>query len=177
VPCLVGAVIGALILRNTPSMQFSKVIPGLIIAAVALFVLQPYLHFNLRQHLQGRIKHVGPLVMVGWALLPLGIYGGYFGAGFGFILLAFLGFTKLKEVHQMNALKNVAAATVAGASIACLADTGLINWRLGLFMAAGNFVGGYMGAVIAQKVSSHKLRLVVVAIGVTTAAYLAIRTY
>jgi uncharacterized membrane protein YfcA len=139
------------------------------------------LHFHLYRHLKGVLKgympRIRPLVVVGVALLPVGVYGGYFGAGFGFIMLAFLGFTSMHEVHRMNALKNVAAAGIALASIACLLTAGLIEWHSGLVMAAGNGVGGYVGAKLAQRISSHALRLVVILIGLVTAGYLAYRSY
>ena len=110
-------------------------------------------------------------------MFPLSIYGGYFGAGFGFIMLAFLGFTKIHEIHQMNALKNLMAVCIAAASIVCLFSAHLINWRQGLVMGSGNLIGGYVGALGAQKFSSHAIRIIVIIIGVSTAVYLVVRNY
>ncbi len=180
IPCTIGALIGSYILRHTSFDHFEKLVPGLIIFAIALFTFQPFLHQHVHRHLHGPIKHrqrLQPLLLIGLALLPLSIYGGYFGAGFGFIMLAFLGFTKLHEIHQMNALKNVMAICIAAASIAVLFSAHLIDWRYGLFMAAGNLVGGYAGAVGAQKVSSHAIRIAVITMGVCTATYLLFRSY
>jgi uncharacterized membrane protein YfcA len=177
IPCAIGAVIGALILRNTPSSQFEQLVPVLILFAVVLFTFQPFLHHYLHKHLRSRAKRVQPLLVICVALLPMAVYGGYFGAGFGFIMLAFLGFTKLHETHQMNALKNVASAVIAGLSLACLFDANLINWHYGLVMAAGNLVGGYAGARMAQRIPSHALRTVVITIGVITTSYLFVRSY
>ncbi len=177
IPCLVGATIGALILRNTSGTEFQRLVPGLVLFAVVLFAFQPYLHFHLHRHIKGKRKAIKPLLLIGLALLPVAIYGGYFGAGFGFIMLAFLGFTKLHEIHQMQALKNLAGACISLMSIVCLYSTHLIDWRTGLMMAAGGLVGGYYGAVLTQKVSSHTIRVVVIAIGLITATYLGFRTY
>ncbi len=177
VPCVVGAAIGALILRHTSSTRFQQIVPALVGFAVILFAFQPVLHFHLRGHVFGIRKHVGSLVLVAIALLPAAIYGGYFGAGFGFVMLAFLGFTKLNEIHTMTGLKNLATSSIALVSIICLYSTGLINWHLGLVMAAGCAVGGYYGALLTQKISSHVLRIIVVLIGVGTATYLAFRSY
>lgn len=177
VPCILGGAIGALILRNTSNTRFQEIVPGLIVLAVILFAFQPYLHFRLHRHIHGKTKGHGTLFLVALSLLPVAIYGGYFGAGFGFIMLAFLGFTKLHEVHKMTGLKNLASACIATVALACLYSTHLINWHAGLVMAAGCMVGGYYGAVLTQKISSHTLRMVVVVIGVVTAAYLAFRTY
>ena len=120
VPCLLGAPVGAYILRNTPSSRFEEFVPWLILFAVGLFAFQPFLHAYLHKHMRTRSKRVKPLVIIGFGLLPVAIYGGYFGAGLGFIMLAFLGFTKIHDAHQMNAMKNVAATVICAASISRL---------------------------------------------------------
>ncbi len=172
-PCAAGAAIGAEILRHTSSSSFQNLVPGLIFFAVVLFAFQPVLHFHLHRHMHSRAKNNLTLVLIGLALLPLSIYGGYFGAGFGFVVLAFLGFTSLQDMHKINALKGLASITIATVSLFILFSTHLIDWHHGLIMAAGGVVGGYGGAQLAQKVSSHKVRIAVIAIGLTTAAYLA----
>jgi uncharacterized membrane protein YfcA len=179
IPCALGGAMGALILRETSFENFQQLVPGLILFAVVLFAFQPLLHLHLHRHIHTHPKKrsLQTLFVIGVAIIPIAIYGGYFGAGFGFIMLAFLGFTSLHDVHKMNAIKSVAAAIISLVSIVCLLGAGLINWEAGLAMAAGNLVGGYYGAIIAQKVSSHTVRLVVVAIGLATAAYLALHRY
>jgi uncharacterized membrane protein YfcA len=177
IPCAAGAATGALILRNTPGDEFQKIVPGLVGFAVILFAFQPLLHFHLNRHIKSKRKALRPLLIIALALLPVAIYGGYFGAGFGFVMLAFLGFTRLHEVHQMNGLKNVAGACIAFTALICLYSTHLVDWHYGLVMGAGCVIGGYYGATLTQKVSSHTLRAVVIIIGIGTAAYLALRTY
>lgn len=177
IPCAIGAAVGAYLLRNTSQHNFQELVPGLILFAVVLFAFQPLLHFHVHQHLRSRKQDLSKLLMIGLALLPLGIYGGYFGAGFGFVLLAFLGFTSLHDVHKMNALKNLAAASMAIVSITCLSGAHIIDWHHGIVMAVGTLIGGYYGAVFAQKISSHIVRIVVIAIGLSAAVYLAICTY
>jgi uncharacterized membrane protein YfcA len=180
IPCSIGAAIGAIILRNTPSSNFQHLVPGLILLAILLFIFQPFLHAHIHHHLHGPAKHrrqIQPLVLIGIAMVPLSIYGGYFGAGFGFVMLALLGFTKLKDIHQMNGLKNVMAIFIASVSIICLYSSGRIDWQHGLSMAAGNFIGGYVGATSVQKVSSHAIRIVVILIGIGTVIYLGLRSY
>ncbi|MEK7594339.1 MAG: sulfite exporter TauE/SafE family protein [Patescibacteria group bacterium] len=177
VPCVLGAAIGALLLRNTSTEQFDKFIPALVLFAVLLFAFQPYLHFHLHKHMKRKSKAFKPLVLIALALLPVAVYGGYFGAGFGFIMLAFLGFTKLHEIHKMNGLKNLASVTIASTSLICLLSTGLINWHFGLVMAAGGIIGGYYGSVLTQRFSTHAIRVVVIAIGLTTVTWLGLRTY
>lgn len=175
--CIVGGAIGALLLRNTSDSRFKDLVPLLVLFAVLLFAFQPLLHFHLRRHIKRRSQNIRTLVFIALALFPTAIYGGYFGAGFGFIMLAFLSFTKLHDIHQMNGLKNLAGTSIAAISIICLYSTHLIDWRYGLVMAAGNTLGGYGGARLSQRFSSHSIRIVVIIIGFIAAGYLAFRAY
>lgn len=177
IPCVIGAAIGAFILRNTPGDRFQQIVPALIGFAVILFAFQPFLHLHLHRHIHKKAGGLRSLLLISLAFLPATIYGGYFGAGFGFIMLAFLGFTKLNEIHQMTGLKNLATACISLTSLACLYSAHLVDWHAGLVMAGGGFVGGYYGSVLTQKVSSHVLRMLVIVIGIGTASYLALRSY
>lgn len=177
IPCMGGAAIGSVILRRTSTSHFSELVPWLILLAVVLFAGQPYLQKHLKRHIASRKKRVLPLLLIGLVLLPLCAYGGYFGPGFGFILLAFLSFTSLNHLHQMNGLKNIAAVSMGIVSVLVLARGGFIHWEAGLFMAAGSVIGGYSGARVAQKVPSHLVRIVVIIIGVIAATLLAIHDY
>lgn len=176
-PIVAGTAVGAILLRNTSSQDFSRLVPGLVLCGVLLFAIQPLLHFHLHRHLKGRAKTALPLIILGAAILPLSVYGGYFGAGYGIVLLAFLGFTSLPDTHMMNAIKNVSAVFVASTAIVCLASTSLINWHIGLIMGAGSACGGYLGARGAQRLSSHWLRICIVVIGLAAVVYLGFRSY
>lgn len=177
VPCAVGAAAGAYILRHTSGQQFETLVPWLILAAVALFAFQPLLHSHLHRHLHSRAKSRRTLLIIAAALLPVAVYGGYFGPGFGFVVLAFLGFTSLKSINQMNAMKNLAGALIGLVSLIVLVPGSFMNWHAGLVMAAGSTVGGYGGARLAQKVPGRMIRLAIIAIGCVTAAYIALRRY
>lgn len=181
VPACIGGAIGSTLLRHTSPDKFEHYVPALILTAVVLFTFQPVLYSQLHRYLHGPKRNrnsLQPLFAIALTVLPLSVYGGYFGAGFGFIMLAFLGFTKLHDhIHRMNALKNIITVTIASTSLACLYSSHLIDWRHGLIMGAGSLLGGYYGAVITQRFSSHAIRLIVIAIGLTTATYLALRNY
>ena len=92
-------------------------------------------------------------------------------------MLAFLGFTRLQEMHRINALKNLGGATVSLGSLVVLLSTNLIDWKTGLIMAAGGTLGGYYSVKLTQKVSTHTIRIIVIIIGLGTAAYLILRNY
>lgn len=181
IPAVLGGIIGTSLLRHTDPGSFAKFVPLLILFAVILFAFQPFLYKYLHDHVHGSAKvrrRIRPLVIVGLAMFPLSIYGGYFGAGFGFIMLSFLSFTHLHDhIHRMNALKNICVIFLTGASLACLLGSHLIDWRHGLVMASGNLIGGYAGAVGAQKVSTHALRIFIIAVGIVAVVYLGLRSY
>jgi uncharacterized membrane protein YfcA len=177
VPIVIGAAAGSLLLRGTSPSYFAELLPVLVLFGVGLFAFQPLMHFHLHKHLKGRAKSNKPIYLLALAVLPVSFYGGYFGAGFGFLMLAFLSFTKLPDVHMMNAMKNVSAVFLSVTSMVCLFGSQLIDWRIGALMAIGSIIGGYGGARYAQKVSSHWLRAVIIIIGLTAVMYLGYRTY
>jgi uncharacterized membrane protein YfcA len=181
IPTVIGGFSGTYLLRHTSPDNFAKYVPLLILFAVVLFAFQPFLYQYVHNHLHGSPKirqRIRPLLIVALAMIPLAVYGGYFGAGFGFIMLSFLGFTRLHEhIHRMNALKNISVIFLTMTSLICLLGSHLIDWRYGLVMAGGNLVGGYAGSVGAQKISSHVLRIIVIIIGLGAAAYLGLRSY
>lgn len=176
-PCLAGAFIGASLLRNTSFEAFESYIPALLGVAVLLFIFQPFMHFHFHRHLHGKTKRILPIVLIGVALFPLAVYGGYFGVGFGFVLLAFLGFSNLRSIHKINALKSIAALVITLTTFLVLVESGLIDWQKGLIMAVGCAVGGYYGAHYAQRFSSHAIRVVVIAVGVSAVIGLCIKYY
>lgn len=176
-PCVIGGAAGALTLRHTPADDFAHIVPLLVLFGVMLFTFQPLLHFHLSNHLKGHQKTWLPLAFIGLAMLPVSFYGGYFGAGYGFMMLAFLGYTSLPDAHMINSMKNVAATFMSITSVICLYSAHLIRWHAGLIMAIGSTTGGYIGARYAQKVSSHWLRIGIIAIGLMAVIVLAVRQY
>ncbi len=177
IPSIIGAAAGAITLRHTPPEDFARIVPLLVLFGVVLFTFQPLLHFHLHSQVKEHRRQWLPIALIGLAVLPLSFYGGYFGAGYGFMMLAFLGLTNLPDAHMMNAMKNVAATAVSATSIVCLAGAGLIQWRTGLVMAIGSTLGGYLGARGAQKVSSHALRIAIIIIGMAAVICLGARQY
>jgi uncharacterized membrane protein YfcA len=174
-PCFLGGLGGAYLLRSTPHETFENLVPGLVLLGVVLFAFQPFFHRHLHFHLHGPLKHrqrLWPLFIAGFIILPLSVYGGYFGAGYGFVMLALLGFTKIRDIHQINGMKNVSVIAISTASIITLHGSGLIDWRHGLVMGVGSLLGGYCGSVFSQRFSSHTIRLAVIAIGICAVVYL-----
>ena len=106
----------------------------------------------------------------------VGVYGGYFGAGMGIMMLASLEIMHVGDIYQMNFLKNTAAAAINLISAILFAAWGMVNWPAALVMAAGAILGGYTGAGLAQRIGPRPLRFVVSAIGIALAIYYFTRT-
>jgi uncharacterized protein len=175
IPLVIGGAGGSLLLRNTSADNFAEIIPFLVLFGVLFFALQPYIHFHLREHLRGKHRTITPLLLVAVALLPLGVYGGYFGAGIGFMMLAFLSFARLPELHTINAMKNVGILFLSVTSLCIMYSAHIIDWRVGGIMAAGSIIGGYYGARLGQRLSSHWLRITVIVIGFGSVIYLTLQ--
>ncbi|MEO6761413.1 MAG: sulfite exporter TauE/SafE family protein [Candidatus Saccharimonadales bacterium] len=175
IPCALGAAVGAHLLKHTSIVGFEKIVPFLVLTAVIIFAVQPLLHIHLIKHIRSRNKNIWKFIAMAVALFAMTIYGGYFGVGFGFVVLALLSFANLKEIHSMNGMKNIASATSVTVAIISLQGTGFINWHFGLVIAAGNIIGGYGGSRFAQRVPSRILRVIVIVIGLVSAGYIAFR--
>lgn len=163
-PCYGGALAGIVILAETPNETFAELVPWLMMAGVAFFVLQPYLSRYLKNPLSKR--HHESVVVIGIILLLASVYGGYFGAGFGFLLMGVLGFSQLQSVYQLSAFKNIVGGGMEILGIVYFAIAGGISWIAGLTAMAGCMLGGTVGAHFAQKVPQRIVRAAIIAVGV-----------
>lgn len=163
VPCALGAGTGAYILTQTPHSTFESILPWLILLSVLLFAFQPQLHKHL--HRPARMRQASPFLLLSLAIFPVAVYGGYFGAGFGFIVLAILSFTKLKNIYQINGMKNVMAAAISFTCAITFTLTGGIAWEYALAPLFGSMIGGFIGARMAHHISPHASRTAVVGTG------------
>lgn len=165
VPAFFGAIIGSVILTTTDPHTFEKLAPWLILSAVLLLATQSQIHrFVTKQSKKRKIHwHTMPLIYA--AVFPLAIYAGFFGPGFGLMMLAILGFSTLKNIHQMNAVKNFCSVVMAFVCTLYFLNKGLIDLESGLIMGIGTATGGILGAKFAHKISTHLVHDLTVAIG------------
>ncbi len=174
-PCLIGSIIGSFILIHTPPATFEKLAPWLVLSAVVLLALQSRIHCWLSRQAKRRKMHWHTLPLICLVTFPLAIYGGYFGVGFGLMMLAFLGFTSLSNIYQMNAVKNLCGAAMSIVATIYFAHYGLINWPAGLTMVCGTTVGGLLGSQLSQKISAHLVHDLTVVIGLIISVFLLVK--
>jgi uncharacterized membrane protein YfcA len=161
---LAGGAAGAILLLVTSDRAFMVLVPFLLLIATALFAFSPRLLAAIRR----RRPAQGGLNLNAWTVLILIlclVYGGYFGAGLGIMLLAGLAIAGLEEVRVANALKNGMSALVNGTAVAVFMSQGIIVWPAALTMMAGASLGGFAGAKIARHLPNRIFRAIVIAVG------------
>ena len=167
VPSLLGGAAGALLLLRTPVSTFERLVPFLILGATLLLAAQEMITRRL-----GTVARAHEDPTRGWVAfvfvfqLLVGLYGGYFGAGMGILMLAALGLIGLTDLHQMNGLKNVLAVCINGIAAIYFAFSNAVAWRDVLVMTVGTILGGYLGARIARRLGRKFVRAFVVFIGI-----------
>ena len=167
IPSLAGGALGAWLLLRTPSSLFERIVPFLILGATLLLAAQELITKRL-----GLIAHSHEHPGAGWMTFVLvfqflvGLYGGYFGAGMGILMLAALGLIGLTDLHQMNGVKNILAVCINGIAAIYFAFSHSVNWRDVLVMTIGTIAGGLIGARLAHHFGRTFVRRAVVTIGV-----------
>jgi hypothetical protein len=162
---LLGGAVGGALLILTPSELFGKLVPFLILFATALFMAQEPISRWLRLHKTvdnaGRRWWLGAII----AQFFSAIYGGYFGAGNGIVMLTILGLMGLNDIHRANGIKNFLGLALNVAAIVGFALSGLVFWPDAALMAIGAILGGYFGAHTAQRLGRAFVRQAVITIG------------
>ncbi len=174
-PSLVGGIAGALLLRFTPPALFDRLVPFLILFATLLFTVQEPIQRRFKT--AGASSHQSGRWLVGSMLFQLlvALYGGYFGAGIGILMLAALSILGLKDIHQMNGLKNLFALCINGVAALYFIAAHMVYWPDVIVMAMGAIVGGYGGAGVARRLGRTAVRRIVIVIGFGMALSLFIR--
>ena len=193
IPSLAGGMVGAILLLRTSSERFSTLVPFLVLGATALFILQGSLVglqsarragagntvFPADARIDGAPATASPSAPLPPPALPflacqflVAIYGGYFGAGMGILMLAALGFMGLVNIHQMNGLKNWGATCINVIAVAIFSANGVVFWPIAVVMAVGAGIGGYVASGLAQRVAQDTVRRLIVVIGLASGLWL-----
>lgn len=170
VASVAGGLVGGVLLLALPASVFENAVPVLILVACVLVALQPRLASRLTDVGRPARPHGGPLLFAG--VFATGVYGGYFGAAQGVILIALLGIFIDDALQRLNALKNILAALVNGVAAVLFIALADVDWAVAGLLAAGAVCGGQLGARLGRRIPAGWLRLVIVVVGVSVAVRL-----
>lgn len=184
----IGGMLGAIILAQTPQTAFQKMIPFLLLLATVIFAAGNKLSAAL-QRLRGTptladgdkamqeevegSAHPSTVAYIAMLVVQfiIALYGGFFGAGIGIMMLAGFALLGMTNIHAMNALKAVLTTVINGVALITLVLYGLILWPEAILMAVGAIIGGWGGATLAHAVPTRAIRWFVIAVGVTLTIY------
>src|SRR5215208_2942722 len=164
-----GGIIGAILLLELPESAFDAIVPVLILLAVTLVILQPWLS-RLVAKREGAPAHGSVAVLA--AVFFCGIYGGYFGAAQGVLLMAFLGILLDEHLQRLNAVKNVLAGLVNAVAAVVFILASEVAWGAAAMIAIGSTIGGQLGGTYGRRLSPTVLRGIIVVVGTTAAVRL-----
>lgn len=171
---LAGGWIGALLLLKTPQHTFLRLVPWLLLGGTLLFTFG-----NSVRAMVGKTAAIddlreisAPAIAIGSvAELVVAVYGGYFGAGIGFILLGMLAMLGMRDIHAMGAIRTLLSVAINAAAVVTFIVARAVLWPQCAVMIAGSLAGGWFGAHYAQKADPRKVRGAVIAVGVAMTAY------
>ena len=155
-----GSLLGAALLLGLPEIAFTHAVPWLMLFATLIFTFGGYLQFT------GCNRKIGaPLQFL------ISIYGGYFGAGQGMLMLAMLRLIGMNDIHRMNALKSLLGASINAIAVLMFVMSGKVVWPAAIVMIAGAVTGGFFGAKLALKIEPRYVRYFVSAVGASMTIY------
>ncbi|MEU7990226.1 sulfite exporter TauE/SafE family protein [Streptosporangium canum] len=161
---IAGSLIGGVLLLFMPAETFNVVVPILIGLACVLVVVQPRLNKWLSARREDPHPHGGPWLWIG--VFAAGIYGGYFGAAQGVLLIGLLGSFLDDDLQRVNAAKNVLSLLVNGTAAVLFVLVAEVDWRAVALVAVGATIGGFLGAKVGRKLPAPVLRGFIVCIGI-----------
>jgi len=178
-PSLVGGACGSLLLLATPEKIFARLAPALVLFATALFAWQSRRASRRAAATDGEAPPEPTLgrsrALAALAQLGVAVYGGYFGAGIGILMLAILAALGLTNIHAMNGLKNFFGTCINGVAALLFLVNGAVDWRAGLPLLVGAVAGGYAGARFGRWIGRDRARRAVIAVGVLVTLLLALQ--
>lgn len=169
---LVGSGVGAWILLQTPADIFKDMVPWLLLSATLIFTFGRHVLSWMKMH-EGKneVASSGRERATRVMQFFIALYGGYFGAGLGILMLAALQVMGMTNIHRMNGLKMVLGAAINAVAVCIFVFSDLVAWNVALIVMIGGIAGGYVGAATALKISPHIVRVIVSVIGFVMSAY------
>ncbi len=173
---IVGGAAGAWILLHTRPRTFDVLLPWLTLFATLLFAFGQSVSARLKLSL-AQSEGQGSLVRTGLIQLVIAVYGGYYGAGAGIMMLAVLALMGMKNIHEMNAFKTLLNISFNSAAVVMFIVGKQVFWPQAWCMMAGAIAGGYGGAWLARRLPPLFIRRFVIVVGVATTVYFFLRAY
>jgi uncharacterized membrane protein YfcA len=163
---ILGGLLGASLLTRTSDAMFARLVPLLILFATVLFFAQGlvrrFVNLNDSAAVHGKTRTPWGAILF---QLAVGVYGGYFGAGIGILMLASLGFIGLSNIYEMNTIKTILASLINLVAAIWFICAGLIHWPKAAIMTVGALAGYFLGAHFSQRISPKRVRQIIVTIG------------
>lgn len=178
VPSLLGGFLGALLLSWSDSRNFVMLVPWLIFGGTLIILLRPILigRDNSNPQQPDNISRaMWPAAVV--IIFVVALYGGYFGAGIGILMIGALSVLSLGDIRRVVAVKNLLTGCLRGVAVLVLVIEGAVNWGYGLPMALGGLIGGYLGGRMSHRANRNVVRAVVITLGFVVAGYYFWRLY
>ncbi len=174
---IAGGTLGALLLLRTPAQTFLRILPWLMLVATLLFIFGGKLARPSSATRVGHDPSTKAIIAASAFQLVVAIYGGYFGGGMGFVLLAMLTAFGMADIHEMNALKTVLSSATNGLAVIVFIAKHAVYWPQALVMICGAALGGYFGAHYSLRLPQLWVRWFVIAVGIGMTAYFFARVY
>lgn len=175
IPSLIGGGIGTWLVAQRDSKEFELLVPWLILTATTLFMLQPTISRWTGIGKPHAAASIATRIGIILFQFLIAVYGGYFGAGIGILMLSALALMGMSDIHRMNGVKTLLASAINGVSVAMFIWFDKVNWSLAVPMVISSIVGGYVGATVARRLNKNVVRYAVVAIGLVLSAYYFVR--
>jgi uncharacterized membrane protein YfcA len=170
-PSLLGGLLGSLLLTRLPGKYFAILVPWLLLTASLLFLLQPYLTPRRTAAGERGLPSGGRCVAVAVFQFFVAVYGGYFGAGIGILMLSALALMDLGDIHRMNGIKTLLNALINGVSVVVFVSDHKVVWNYALAMAVAAILGGLSGARLGRLLPRRVVRWFVILVGLSLAGY------
>ncbi len=170
----IGGIGGGLLLLLIRDAMFFRMIPWLLLFATVLFAFSGRISILLRGDNAGKPNNSGA-ALVGQAVVS--VYGGFFGAGMGILMLASLAMSGHNDVHEINAIKNLLSAIIYSVTALTFVIAGAVSWPCTVIMLATATLGGYWGATVARKIPAPWLRRFIIAVGVVLSVFYFYKTF
>jgi len=176
-PSLIAGALGTWLVVTQDAKVFQSLVPWLILTATTLFMLQPFITTWTgigKPHEQPSTKAM--FGIVGLQTL-IALYGGYFGAGIGILMLSALALMGMSDIHKMNAVKSLLASSINGMSVVVFLWSKQVNWGYAVPMIVASIFGGFVGASVARRLNKNVVRYAVIVIGLVLSVYYLLKIY